>query len=1490
MAPRIGAQNTVYQPDSGIFKPQARTHGVSGTPLKPLGEQSLKSKNIYERSQMSIAGLGLSIVGLGLREQQRPELREDTIVDTSKLEYQFLNFDKDQPPSNEIVETLFEDSLSSRAFSADAVRNLRSMSLARKWKLICQDHHQPINMPNVEYDAEWFTTRIKHIGSKELHKLERLLRSRDFVEEFISLDGHMRLTDVVPDQHDAERESLVIHCFKNIINLPRGSDIVAQDFDLVFFLVKTLIHSSKINNKKTLTDVLVLISYWSPPLGRNNILKAISKLSKVILFDTWISLLDNVLKDDYVIFTSMVLKELFLSSMFLIVSIIEGAESLNDKKIIHFKLKEAGLYPILHKMRLTEDKLIDEQIERYKMIEQATLSKDIMAELNLSDSQFDLMTKTIKARTSGNDELFQVVCKIQQQFVEILETNSLSQSSKILTFIDALISQAKKSSTLSDGGDSVLHISIQKLMDQMTTHELAKRAMDEAHMYEQKTHKLQAEVKTLKESLNISCVDLFQRNDELQARLEQKHLEVSELKKAMEQMNMTRATEMYKYSKDTATISFTKQPMNPVRPSKNYVEDSQNLLRSLQRAHAGSTSIGVTKMAGSKGAPHHVSKSTISLNLAQMLGTQGSQSSWEQIEDDVLHQPTFDGATHFSSAAHVATLDEQRNSSGPYSIPHNNASSSSLESIVTSSSSHTTGGMAPVISYSTGAFERRPSNLSASSYRSEYNGGTVKTSGAGSEAMGLGAGSNSSVNGSAVSLDRSLLKETVVAGGYAIQDSALSKIYGSTALSTGSSSKLGSSAPSQSPIALPVIPGSPMEYVKLPKRDGSNSLITTGASQALPPPPPLPEFLVKNMASTCDAFTGISGSIPLPPPPPSLPGFLQGAGKHVSQSSLSKAQAYLSDTAGEGPVVPKQEFSAPPPPPPPPAMPAFMSKSTPDLHNNKGFAPIPPPPPPPIPGFMSKSAPELVKEEYSGTVPPPPPPPPPSLVASTEMAKPVVKTEPAKIDQLSRALHRPSRKLKQLHWDKINDEIVEETFWSDARTYSRADELKELGILTEIEDLFTVSDSRKRSSPVTPTTKKELLSFLPRDLSQQFGINLHMFATLTEGELVSKVLKCDYDVMENISVLEFFNKDELCTIATNLLKNYAPYAADFVTGKKPEKDVTQLARADRLYVDLCVNLRHYWRSRSRALLVIKTYEKEYHDLVSKIQRVDDSVKAIKNSKALKNLFIIIREIGNFMNRKQVDGFKLASLSKLSFVKDHNQKTFLHYVEKVIRTAYPEYLTFLQELLLLQDTAKISIEQLSADINSFIQSVRNIERSVESGNLSDPKVFHPQDRFLAKVSPRLPEALRKCQLLEDQHRFIISDFEKLMKYFGENSADSTARSTFLQKFLDFVTDFKRVRTENQENEEKNKIYEKRKEMMLQSKKAKKIRIQSTGNDAGNEDDVVGNLLKRLKGVSAERRRLSTSGAQAPARARPIADGDNLLLSRAQTMLEDTKGIR
>lgn len=573
------------------------------------------------------------------------------------------------------------------------------------------------------------------------------------------------------------------------------------------------------------------------------------------------------------------------------------------------------------------------------------------------------------------------------------------------------------------------------------------------------------------------------------------------------------------------------------------------------------------------------------------------------------------------------------------------------------------------------------------------------------------------------------------------------------------------------------------------------------------------ENQLKNVSPKKDvSSSSVPAPPPPPPPPPPLPPILGGA---------------------SAPAPP------PPPPPPPPPLPPAL-----------GGAP-PPPPPPPLPPAL-------------GGAPPPPPPPPPFPMASSRKVNNLKphSPSPGPFDNYP----RPKRKLKQLHWEKF-DSTNGSSFWSNSESHTIANDLMTKGVFDEVELIFAAKEIKKLA-----TKKKEdvdKLSFLPRDIAQQFGINLHYYNNISDEEVIEKVLRCDKDVIENIAVLEFFGKEDIVEIPNTLARNLEPYSIDYKSGEinKPEKDPNELQRADRIYLELVYNLQHYWKSRIRSLMVITNYIKDYDDLVKKLRLIEETVESINNSKHLKSVFEIILAVGNYMNdtTKQAKGFKLSSLQRLSFMKDDkNSMTFLHYVEKIIRIQYPELLSFLTELSKCLEISKFSIETISADCKDYAQSIKNVQNSIDIGNLSDLSKFHPNDKVLNVILPSLPRAKRKGELLIDQANYTFNEFDKLMKYFGEDPHDSFVKNSFISKFANFINDFKKAQTENIKREEELRIYEQRKKLLENPRKQRKNDdIENDDNDLEDDDgNIMDSLLEKLKAAGP------TKGEPSSARKRAL----------------------
>ena len=83
---------------------------------------------------------------------------------------------------------------------------------------------------------------------------------------------------------------------------------------------------------------------------------------------------------------------------------------------------------------------------------------------------------------------------------------------------------------------------------------------------------------------------------------------------------------------------------------------------------------------------------------------------------------------------------------------------------------------------------------------------------------------------------------------------------------------------------------------------------------------------------------------------------------------------------------------------------------------------------------------------------------------------------------------RPKAKLKQMHWNKIDD--IDKTFWGGISHYEVSDKLYQKGVLVEVEKAFAAKNNtiktRASRKPAGTKSKPAKITLLPRDLAQQF--------------------------------------------------------------------------------------------------------------------------------------------------------------------------------------------------------------------------------------------------------------------------------------------------------------------------------------------------------------------------------------------------------------------
>ncbi|KAJ5825467.1 Diaphanous autoregulatory [Penicillium riverlandense] len=420
---------------------------------------------------------------------------------------------------------------------------------------------------------------------------------------------------------------------------------------------------------------------------------------------------------------------------------------------------------------------------------------------------------------------------------------------------------------------------------------------------------------------------------------------------------------------------------------------------------------------------------------------------------------------------------------------------------------------------------------------------------------------------------------------------------------------------------------------------------------------------------------------------------------------------------------------------------------------------------------------------------------------------------------------RPKKKLKALHWDKVDTPQV--TVWAThAPTQEEKEEkytdLAKKGVLDEVERLFMAKETKIFGNSAAAKQRKDKKQIISNDLSKNFQIALAKFSQYPAEDVVRMIIHCDREILDNMVVMDFLQRDELCTIPENVVKLMAAYSMDWTgpgaASSEREQDPAELTREDQIYLYTAYELNHYWKARMRALALTRSFESEYEHLSEKLQYVVKVSESLRDSVSLMNVLGLILDIGNFMNdaNKQAQGFKLSSLARLGMVKDDkNETTFADLVERIVRNQYPEWEGFVDEIAGVVSLQKVSVDLLRQDATKYINNIKNVQSSLDAGNLSDPKKFHPQDRVSNVVQRSMKDARRKAEQLQLYLDEMIKSYDDIMVFYGEDNSDENSRRDFFAKLASFLMEWKKSREKNTALEESRK----RTEASLARKRAK-----------------------------------------------------------------------
>ncbi|KAK6510748.1 hypothetical protein TWF506_009847 [Arthrobotrys conoides] len=1350
-----------------------------------------------------------------------------------------------------------------------------------------------------EGSPQWYVRKLYSdcqggppITPQQLQSLAVSLRTQPllWVKDFLEAQGQVALTEVLSrinhdKKVDLDKEYDLVKCLKSLMNNKYGADDALRHQSCILAVTASLI-SPRLPTRKLVSEVLTFLCHWDKPNGHTRVLQAMdqikaSKPAEMGRFDEWMRIVEVTI-DGRGKMGSMVgaseevrsggvgmenlLMEYALSTLFLINVLASGAEDIASRIHTRSQFKACGLGRVMKKMRGFNYELIDKQIEKYE--EDAAIDmEDYLDRDNVrptdsmlgGDDEESIAPTTVKdmndpvqiaeaiqKRIGGEGEAHDFFVSAMQNML-LAKDNDPGDTQRIFQLINSMLSYVVMDRRSPDMDlKSSLNFSVQALLDRLHTDQEARLAQEAA-----------ADSKQLAESAIAERDDMAQKleagSDGLIAKLQKKIKEQEKIILITQRQNDSLKAEF----EDLQRAHMQQLQRNELETRELYLMLRDANDRESSRTARRNISEGTAGLQGGEafGGGHRKvsSRVTEDIESAKKQGILDREALMQRLELQLERKKT-EFKLEGKAWKEVEPSDDLRRVRERMDQLQREAKEVELRHL--SSLNEDSVGFGAV---------SRPLKRGSVVGR-----GGKKNRPLLSPADASGEPSSDAEDGSPVVYEMPKIiqvgKRPIARDGRGEVPAGDEAAVDGTNKDEKTADKPAGGFGGPPPPPPPPPPGGVLGF-------------SAGGPPPPPPPPPPPGMLGFTNATTAPTLPGFGG--PPPPPPPALPGF--GGGPPPPPPPMPgfggpppPPPPGLPGFGGPPPPPPPglpgfgggpppppppglPGFGGGPPPPPPPGLPGFGGGPPPPPPPGlPGFGGGPPPPPPPpggLPGFKGGPPPPPPPPGWAGAGPSPPPPPPFPGIPPPPGAKGPPGAKVA-APQLVVTAARPRKKLKPIHSEKLDG--IDYTFWAEAKTEREGlyVELGEKGIWDVLEKNFYLKEAKILGGG-GGAKKKEKKSFIGSDITKKLQIALSKYNSNSVEELVKRIMQCDKQIISDDAVMEFFQIEDLCSVPQLVLKQLLPYSVDWkrpdVDPQNRDSDPNELTREDQIYLETFYNCNHYWLYRMKALNLTRNLENDYNDLVGKLDQVLEAADAVKSCNSFKSILELILELMNYMNpsTKFTNGFKLGSLARLSMTKDAtNQTTFLDLVENTVRKHFPQFDTILEDLAPCYKVTRVNIDQIQTDCNSFIKEIEIVQRQIDSGKLSEPKKFHPEDRVLRIVHPVMPDARDKAVYLKAQLDNMGETYDKLLRLFGEDPKDEQSKTTFFPKIVNFLKEYEQARKNNMDIEKKKADYEKR--FKQKSAKAAKDKLATaTGPPPSpTANGAMDSLLERLRAAAPD----------------------------------------
>ena len=415
------------------------------------------------------------------------------------------------------------------------------------------------------------------------------------------------------------------------------------------------------------------------------------------------------------------------------------------------------------------------------------------------------------------------------------------------------------------------------------------------------------------------------------------------------------------------------------------------------------------------------------------------------------------------------------------------------------------------------------------------------------------------------------------------------------------------------------------------------------------------------------------------------------------------------------------------------------------------------------------------------------------------------------------------RKLKMLHWDKLQPHSVRGTVWEDAGTVDGLD-------LGELDSLFALEDpnaAKKKKKP-EGDGKPKAVSLI--DSKRSLNISIQLAGIRMPFKDIKKALLSMDDTVLGLDQLNILTLCVPTMDEVKLLKNYPGDKAELATVEQYFLQVMAIPRLSQ---------------RISSLVFKNSAHANMEKVNSDYQLVSKAADDLKHCKHFVTVLEGILAVGNHLNggtyRGQARGFRLETLLRLTDVKAVDRKTsLLHFVVKELQKTSPGVEFLSTELESVKAAAGLHLDGTKEALGQIVAGLKQVNDEVLKAAGADPEQDEEasseetHDRFRDVMIPFADSADADVEAAQRLASSANDAMKGVTEFFGEPFKQDNAGRIF-RLVADFLVTFDKVQTDMKVQAEREAAA-KRREESLKMRKSKSQAVLKKDSNPGSATDT------------------------------------------------------